>query len=81
LYDLTGVRYAPAAFWRVAGWEIGWLAHWLDRLFTGGAMGKLIVVERQAAAAVRAAWLALRADAASGSPLIDTGVLLAARAV
>lgn len=81
LYDLTGVRYAPAAFWRVAGWEIGWLAHWLDRLFTGGAMGKLIVVERQAAAAVRAAWLALKADAASGSPLIDTGVLLAARAV
>ena len=81
LYDITGIRYAPAAFWRVAGWEIGWLANWLDRLLTGGAIGELIVAERQAAAAVRAAWIANRNGRGAGSPLLDTGMLLAARAV
>lgn len=81
LYDITGIRYAPAALWRVAGWEIGWVANWLDRLFTGGAMGELIVAERQAAAAVRAAWIAHQEGGGFGSPLTDTGALLAIRAV
>ncbi|KQM99372.1 hypothetical protein [Sphingomonas sp. Leaf25] len=81
LYDITGVRYAPAAFWRVAGWEIGWVANWLDRLFTGGTMGELIVAERQAAAAVRAAWIAHQDRRTLDAPLVDTGILLAARAV
>ena len=81
LYDITGIRYAPAAFWRVAGWEIGWVANWLDHLLTGGAMGELIVAERQAAAAVRAAWIAHRKGRGAGCPLLDTGMLLAARAV
>ncbi|BCA59477.1 hypothetical protein [Sphingomonas sp. HMP6] len=80
LYDITGIRYAPAAFWRIAGWEIGWAANWLDRMFTGGAVGELIVAERQAAAAVRAAWIAQRGGM-TGSPLIDTGMLIAARAI
>lgn len=79
LYDISGLRFAPAAFWRVAGWEIGWLANWLDRLLTGGTMCELIVAERQAAAAVRAAWVVLQGG--RGSPLSDTGILLAARAV
>lgn len=79
LYDISGLRFAPAAFWRAAGWEIGWLANWLDRLLTGGAMGELIVAERQAASAVRAAWV-VHQDG-SGSPLDGTGILLAGRAV
>lgn len=79
LYDITGIRYAPAALWRVAGWEIGWLASWLDRVFTGGAMATLIVAERQAAASVRAAWIANRDLTAT--PLIDTGILLVGRAL
>ncbi len=79
LYDITGLRYAPAAFWRAVGWEIGWVANWLDRLLTGGPMGELIVAERQAAAAVRAAW-EVHQDGCS-SELGDTGILLAARAI
>ncbi len=79
LYDITGIRFAPAALWRVAGWEIGWLANWLDRLLTGGAMATLIVAERQAAASVRAAWIASRDKTAT--PLMDTGILLVGRAL
>lgn len=79
LYDISGLRYAPAAFWRAAGWEIGWLANWLDRLLTGGTMGELIIAERQAAAAVRAAWVVHQEQRCS--PLDDTGILLAGRAV
>ena len=81
LYDITGIRYAPAALWRVAGWEIGWMANWLDRMFAGGAIGELIVAERQAAAAVRAAYIAHRDRSSGGSPLLTTGTLLAARAL
>lgn len=81
LFDITGTRYAPAALWRVAGWEMGWLANWLDRLLSGSEMGSLIVAERQAAAAVRATWIANQHGSGSNSPLGDTGILLAARAV
>lgn len=67
LYDMTGFRYAPAALWKVAGWQIGWLVSFLDRLRCGGAEGALIVAERQAAAAVRAMWEAHdRADEEGG---------------
>jgi hypothetical protein len=81
LYDLTGYRYAPAAFWKVAGWEIGWAAHWLDRLYTGGAMAELIVAERQAAAAVRAMWIVRDQHRNDPSLVPASGALLAARAV
>jgi hypothetical protein len=67
LYDMTGFRHAPAALWKVAGWQIGWLVSFLDRLRCGGAEGALIIAERQAAAAVRAMWEAHdRADEERG---------------
>ncbi|MFW2850728.1 hypothetical protein ACM61V_02215 [Sphingomonas sp. TX0543] len=58
LYDVTGFRYAPAALWKLAGWQIGWAVDFLDRLKRGGAEGALSMAERQAAAAVRAMWVA-----------------------
>lgn len=81
LYAITGLRYAPAAFWRVAGWKIAWLANWLDRLRLGGETGHLIIAERQAAAVVRAAWFAWLRNRADNSLSMNTGVLLVARAV
>lgn len=81
LYDITGVRYAPAALWRVAGWEIGWVANWLEDLLACGARSELSIAERQAAAAVRAAFVAHHEKGGSSSPLIHNGVLLAGRAV
>lgn len=78
LYDITGVRYAPAAFWKVACWEVGWVANWLEGLYAGGAMAELIVAERQAAAAVRAAWIVQRHG--SGASFGESGVMQVARA-
>ena len=78
LYDITGIRYAPAAFWKVAGWEIGWAANWLEGLYASGPMAELIVAARQAAAAVRAAWIVQRQG--NGSSLAGSGVVQVARA-
>lgn len=58
LYEMTGFRYAPAALWKLAGWQIGWAVDFLHRLKCGGADGAMIVAERQAAASVRAMWIA-----------------------
>jgi hypothetical protein len=80
LFDISGVRYAPAAFWKVAGWEIGWLAEWLERMRAGGPMAHLSIAERQAAAAVRAAWCVHRHDRNASASLIQTGALIAVRA-
>lgn len=80
LFDISGMRYAPAAFWKVAAWEIGWLAEWLDQMRASGAMARLIVAERQAAAAVRAAWIVHRHDRNASASLMQTGALLAVRA-
>lgn len=81
LYDMTGYRYAPAAFFKVAGWEIGWAANFLDRLFSGGLIAELIVAERQAAAAVRAMWIFHDQSQGSATLLNDSGAVLAARAL
>ena len=81
IYDLTGYRYAPAAFLRVAGFEMIGAATWLDHLYGSGAKAELIVAERQAAAAVRAMFH-YRRGAAGGAMLIAaSGAPLAARAL
>jgi len=80
-YDITGYRYAPAAFFKVAGWEIGWAANFLDGLYAGGLTAELIVAERQAAAAVRAMWIVHDQSRGSTTLLRDSGAILGARAL
>ena len=81
LYDMTGYRYAPAAFCKVAGWEIVWIANFLHRCHEGGAMAELIVAERQAAAAVHAMWIVHSRSNADPCLVEESGCVLAGRAL
>jgi hypothetical protein len=81
LFRLTGFGYAPAALWKLAGWRIGWIASFLDRLRIGGPEGALIVAERQAAAAIRQMWLALDQPKVQEGHLAASGAVLVGRAL